>query len=171
MSRLCGGEVMAVLAKPSANGAHGWRAAAVPAALLGAILIIGCGGSSSGGAAATALGTIAQVPGQSASPTACAPWAGLNDLSNVTTWLRQMIGDEVIFGTGTAQAKRDGVAVVVYAKSLGGLEEKLPARYARDLRSSVLPVAASPYKRTPEQLNAAANQAQTLAQQISQLCF
>jgi hypothetical protein len=158
---------MAVLAKPSADGTRGWRAA-VPAALLCAIMVIGC--SSSGGAA-SAPGTRSQDPGQSASPSTCSPWAGLDDLSNVTIWLRQMIGDEVIFGAGTAQAKKDGLAVIVYAESLGGLRETLPPQYARDLRDSVLPVAASPYEKTPEQLNTAANDAQSLATQISQLCF
>jgi hypothetical protein len=156
-----------VLAKPSADGTHGWPAA-VPAALLCAIMIIGC--SSSGGAA-SAPGTRSRDPGQSASPSTCTPWAGLDDLFNVTTWLRQMIGDEVIFGADTGQAKRDGLAVVVYAEPLGGLGEKLPPQYARDLRDSVLPVAASPYKKTPEQLNTAANDAQSLAVQISGLCF
>jgi hypothetical protein len=159
---------MTVLAKPSADGTHGWRAAA-PAALLCAIMLIGCG--SSGGGAASAPGTRSRDPGQSVSPSTCAPWAGLDDLFNVTTWLRQMIGDEVIFGAGTAQAKKDGLAVVVYAESLGGLQEKLPVQYARDLRDSVLPVAASPYAKTPEQLNTAANDAQSLALQISGLCL
>jgi hypothetical protein len=158
---------MTVLAKPSADGAHRWRAG-VPAALLCAIMIIGCG--SSGGAASTP-GTRSRDPGQSASPSTCSPWAGLDDLFNVTTWLRQLIGDEVIFGAGTTQAKRDGLAVLVYAESLGRLWEKLPPQYGRDLRDSVLPVAASPYEKTPEQLNTAANDAQSLAAQISQLCF
>jgi hypothetical protein len=161
---------MTVLAKPSANGTHRWLAA-VPAALVCAIMITGCGGSSG-----AAPGTGSRDPGQRASsaspsPSACAPWTGLDDLTNITTWLRQMIGDEVIFGAGTEQAKRDGLAVVVYAESLDGLWEKLPSQYARDLRDSVLSVAASPYKRTPEQLNTAANDAQSLATQISQLCF
>jgi len=158
---------MTVLAKPSADGTHSWRAA-VPAALLCAIMIIGCGGS---GGAASAPATKSRDPGQSASPGTCSPWAGLDDLFNVTTWLRQMIGDEVIFGAGTAQAKKDGLAVVVLAESLGGLREALPAQFARDLRDSVLPVAASPDEKTPEQLNTAANDAQNLAMQISALCF
>jgi len=161
---------MTVLAKPSANGTHGWLAA-VPAALLCAIMITGCGGSSG-----AAPGTGSRDPGRPApsaspSPSACAPWTGLDDLFNITTWLRQLIGDEVIFGASTAQAKRDGLAVVVYAESLDGLWENLPPQYGRDLRDSVLSVAASPYKKTPEQLNTAANDAQSLATQISQLCF
>jgi len=161
---------MTVLAKPSANGTRCWLAA-VPAAVLCAVMIAGCGGGSG-----TASATGARDSGRSASsarpsPSACAPWSGLDDLSNMTTWLRQMIGDEVIFGAGTAQAKRDGLAVVVYAQSLGGLWEMLPAQYASDLRDSVLSVAASPYKETPEQLNTAANSAQSLTNQIGQLCF
>jgi hypothetical protein len=164
---------MTVRAKPSANGMHGWLAA-VAAALLCAIVITGCGGSSGG--AASAPGTGSRDPGKSASraspsPSACAQWTGLDDLFNITTWLRQLIGDEVIFGASTAQAKRDGLAVVVYADSLDGLWEKLPAQYAHDLQDSVLSVAASPYKETPEQLNTAANDAQSLANQISQLCL
>jgi hypothetical protein len=163
---------MTVLAKPSANGTHGWLAA-VAAALLCAIMITGCGG---GSGAASTPGTGSRDPGKSASsaspsPSACSPWTGLDDLFSITTWLRQLIGDEVIFGASTAQAKRDGLAVVVYAESLDGLWEKLPLQYARDLRDSVLSVAASPYKKTPEQLNTAANDAQSLATQISQLCF
>jgi hypothetical protein len=115
-------------------------------------------------------------PGRPASPAAsarstCSPWAGLDDLAYITTWLRQLIGDEVIFGTGTEQVKNDGLAVLVYAESLDAVGQKLPARYARDLRDSVLSVAASPAKKTPEQLNTAANAAQSLATQISQLCF
>jgi hypothetical protein len=157
---------MAVLARPSANGARGW-AAAVLAALLCGVAIIGC---SSGGGAPTS-GAAARDPVPSTSPTACSPWAGLNDLFSVTTWLQQMIGDEVIFGAGTEQAKRDGLAVVVYAGSLDGLSARLPPREASDLRTSVLPVAASPYKKTPEQLNTAANEAKSLATQISRLCF
>jgi hypothetical protein len=159
---------MTVRAKPPADGTHGWLAI-VPAALLCAIMIVGCG--SSGGGAASAAGTRSRDPRQSASPSTCSPWTGLDDLFNVTTWLRQMIGDEVIFGADTAQAKRDGLAVVGYAESLDGLWEKLPPQYAGDLRDSVLPVAASPYEKTPEQLNTAANDAQSLAAQISQLCF
>jgi hypothetical protein len=77
----------------------------------------------------------------------------------------------VIFGSGTQQAKKDGLAVVVYAESLGGLTAKLPAQYASELRNSVLPVAASPGKQSPEQLNTAANEAQSLAAKISQMCF
>jgi hypothetical protein len=77
----------------------------------------------------------------------------------------------VIFGAGTAQAKRDGLAVTGYAESLGGLWADLPPQYARDLRDSVLPAAGSPDKKTPEQLNTVANDAQGLATQISQLCF
>jgi hypothetical protein len=158
---------MAVRARPSANWTHGWPAA-VPAALVCAIMITGCG---SGGAAGSTAVSSSRDPAKSVSPSACSPWAGLDDLFNVTTWLRQMIGDEVIFGAGTAQAKRDGLAVVVYAESLDGLWANLPPQYARDLRDSVLSVAASPYKKTPEQLNTAANDAQSLAARISQLCL
>jgi hypothetical protein len=164
--RACRDEVMTVLAKPSAGGARGWWAAG-PTALLCAIMIVGCGG----GGAASSPGTRSPAPAQSASPSSCSAWTGLDDLVNVTTWLRQLIGDEVIFGPGTAQAKRDAMAVAVYAESLGGLWEKLPRPYARDLRDSVLPVAASPDQKTPEQLNTAANDSQSLAAQISQLCF
>jgi hypothetical protein len=158
---------MTVPGKPSAYRAHGWRAA-VPAALLCAVMITGCGGS---GGAASAPGTGSRDPGQPASPGTCSPWAGLDDLFSVTTWLRQLIGDEVIFGAGTAQARRDGLAVAGYAESLSGLWADLPLQYARDLQDSVLPVAASPDKKTPEQLNAVANDAQSLTMQISQLCF
>ena len=157
-----------MLAKVSANGMRSW-AGGVLAALLCAITVAGCSGG--GGGAASAPGTGSRVPSQAASPSACSPWAGLDDLSNVTTWLRQMIGDEVIFGVNTTQTRRDGLAVSAYAESLGGLWEKLPVQYARDLRASVLLVAASPYKQTPEQLNTAANDAQRLTTQISQLCF
>jgi hypothetical protein len=158
---------MTVLARPSANGTHRWPAAALAALLCGSV-IVGC--SSSGGAPpASRIGS--RDPVQSAPPSACSPWAGLDDLFSVTTWLQQMIGDEVLFGAGTEQAKRDGLAVVVYAGSLDGLSAKLPPQDARDLRNSVLPVAASPYKKTPEQLNAAANDAQSLATRISRLCF
>ena len=153
---------MTVPGKPPAYRAHGWRAA-VPAALLCAVTITGCGSG-----AASAPGAGSRDPGQ---PGTCSPWAGLDDLLSVTTWLRQLIGDEVIFGAGTAQARRDGLAVTGYAESLGGLWADLPLQYARDLRDSVLPVAASPDEKTPEQLNAVANDAQSLATRISQLCF
>jgi hypothetical protein len=162
---------MTVLAKPSPRGRRGWRATA-PAALLCAIMISGCSG-----AAAAAHGGRAGDPSGSASSAAspaqraCLPWAGLDDLASITTWLRQLIGDEVIFGAGTQQAKSDGLAVVVYAESLGALGPQLPAQFASDLRDSVLSAAASPYKETPEQLNTAANAAQSLATRISQLCF
>jgi hypothetical protein len=156
-----------VLAKLPANVTRGWPAAAL-AALLCAMLATGC---DSGSGTASVTGTRSPAPGRSVSPSACTPWAGLDDLFSVTTWLRQMIGDEVIFGATTEQAKRDGLAVVVYAESLGGLWQDLPAQYARDLRDSVLPVAASPYEKTPEQLNAAANKAQGLAAQIGELCL
>ena len=160
-------------AKPSANWTHGWRAAAVAAALVCAIMITGCSGS---GAAVSKPANEPKDPGQSVSPgdpspSACSPWTGLDALSDITTWLRQMIGDEVIFGATTEQAKQDGLAVVVYAESLDGPSAELPPRYARDLRDSVLSVADSPYKKTPEQLNTAANDAQRLAAQISALCF
>jgi hypothetical protein len=169
--------VRTVGAKPSVNRTHGWRVAAVATALVCVTMIAGCSGSG----AASKAGTEAQDPGQSASPgdrspgdpspRACSPWAGLDALSNITTWLRQMVGDEVIFGATTQQARQDGLAVVVYAESLDGPAAELPSQYARDLRDSVLSVAASPYKKTPEQLNTAANDAQRLAAQISQLCF
>jgi hypothetical protein len=159
-----------VLAKPSATGRRGWRVT-VPAALLCAIMISGCTG-----AAVSAHGSGSRDPGPSTSSAvpaqrACSPWAGLDDLAYITTWLRQLIGDEVLFGASTQQAKRDGLAVAVYADSLGALWQNLPAQYGRDLRDSVLSVAASPYKKTPEQLNTAANAAQSLATKISQLCF
>ena len=162
---------MTVLAKPSANQTCSWLAAMLAAALC-AIMITGCGGS---GGAAPASDTGPRDRGQPASaspaPSACSQWTGLDDLFNLATWLRQMIGDVVIFGAGTAQAKRDGQAVVGYGQSLDGLWENLPPLYTRDLRSDVLSVAASPYKQTPEQLNTAANEAQSLATEISQLCF
>jgi hypothetical protein len=156
---------MTVPAKPSSNRAR-WLPAAVTAATC-AFLVIGCGGNGT----APAAGAASRSPAPAAARTACSPWAGLDDLSNVTTWLRQLIGDEVIFGASTPQAKRDGLAVVVYAQSLGALWQDLPARYSRELRDSVLAVAASPYTRTPEQLNTAANDAQSLGAQISALCF
>jgi hypothetical protein len=164
---------MTVLAKPSANGMHGWRAAAPAAVLLCAITIAGCSG---GGGAAAAPGGGSRDPGRAAPPArssqhACSPWAGLDDLADITTWLRQLIGDEVIFGAGTEQARNDGLAVVVYAESLGALGQELPPQYARALRDSVLSVAVSPDKKTPEQLNTAANAAQSLAMQISRLCL
>jgi hypothetical protein len=164
--------VRTVRAKPSADRTHGWRVA-VPAALVCAIMIAGCSGS---GAVASKQASGPNDPGKSAPPgdpppSACSPWAGLDALSGITTWLRQMIGDEVIFGATTTQAKQDGLTVVVYADSLDGLWQQLPTQYARDLRDSVLSVAASPYKWTPEQLNTAANNAQRLAAQIGQLCF
>jgi hypothetical protein len=162
---------MTVLAKPSANQTRGWLAAMLAASLC-AIMITGCGGSG-GAAPASDTGSRdrGQPPSASPAPSACSQWTGLDDLFNLVTWLRQMIGDVVIFGAGTAQAKRDGLAVVSYGESLDGLWENLPPPYTRDLRSSVLPVAASPYKQTPEQLNTAANEAQSLATEISQLCF
>jgi hypothetical protein len=159
---------MTVLARPSASGIHGWPAVVATAAVLGCSVIIGC--SSSGGAP-SASGTGSRDPVQSAPPAACLRWAGLDDLFSVTTWLQQMIGDEVLFGADTEQARRDGLAVVVYAGSLDGFSAKLPPQDASDLRNSVLPVAASPYQKTPEQLNAAANDAQSLATRISRLCF
>ena len=164
-------------AKPSTNRTHGWRVAVVATALACVTMVAGCSGSG----AVSKPGNEPKDPGQSASsgdgspsdpsPSACSPWAGLDALSNITTWLRQMIGDEVIFGATTAQAKQDALAVVVYAESLDGPTAELPPQYARDLRDSVLSVAASPYKKTPEQLNTAANDAQRLAAQISRLCF
>jgi hypothetical protein len=157
---------MTVLARPSANGTHRWPAVALAALLCGGV-IIGC---SSGGGGPSASGAASRDPVPSTQPSACSPWAGLNDLFSVTTWLQQMIGDEVIFGAGTEQAKRDGLAVVVYAGSLDGLSATLPPQEANDLRDFVLPVAASPYKKTPEQLNTAANDAKSLATQISRLC-
>jgi len=152
---------------PSTGRMRGWPSA-VPTALVCAIVITGC----SGGGAATAPPTPSRDPGQVvASPSACARWSGLDDLFSVTTWLRQMIGDEVLFGAGTEQAKRDGLALVVYAGSLDGLVAQLPSQDALDLRASVTSVAASPYRKTPEQLNAAANDAQSMATRISALCF
>jgi hypothetical protein len=156
---------MTVPAKPSSNRAR-WLPAAVVAATC-AFLVIGC----SGNGTVPTTGAGSRSPAPVASPTACAPWAGLDDLSNVTMWLRQLIGDEVIFGASTPQAKRDGLAVVVYAQSLGAMWQDLPVQYSRELRDSVLPVAASPYQQTPEQLNTAANDAQSLGSQISALCF
>jgi len=82
-----------------------------------------------------------------------------------------MIGDEVIFGAGTQQAKQDGLAVVVYAESLDGVVAKLPPLYAHDVQDSVLSVAGAPSTKTPEQLNTAANSAMSLAAQIGKLCL
>jgi hypothetical protein len=161
---------MTLLAKSSANQARGWLTAMLAASLC-AIMITGCGGSGGARASDTGSRDRGQPASASPAPSACSQWTGLDDLFNLATWLRQMIGDVVIFGAGTAQAKRDGLAVVVYGQSLDGLWENLPPPYTRDLRSSVLPVAASPNKQTPEQLNTAANEAQSLANQISQLCF
>ena len=169
--------MVTVLAKPSATwrrgtGTRGWPVT-VAAVLLCVIMISGCGG-----AAAPGHGSGSRNPGRPTSSSsadaaqrACSPWAGLDDLANITTWLRQLIGDEVLFGASTQQAKRDGLAVVVYADSLGALWQNLPAQYADALRNSVLSVAASPYKKTPEQLNTAANAAQSLDTKIGQLCF
>src|SRR5215469_2639475 len=131
---------MTVPAKPSSNRARWLPTAVITAAC--AFTVIGCGGN--GPAPKASAGS--RSPVAPAARTACSPWAGLDDLSNVTVWLRQMIGDEVIFGAGTAAAKRDGLAVVVYAQSLGAESQNLPAPYSAELRASVLPVAASPYK-------------------------
>ena len=150
-----------------ATRAPGWRAA-VPAALACAALAAGCSGS---GGHPAALATQPPGTGGAAPASACTQWAGLGALDKETTWLRQMIGDVVLFGAGTAQARRDSKAVVRYAQTLEGMSATLPAPYARDLRGSVLPVASKPAGRTPEQLNTAANEAQSLGQRIGNLCF
>jgi hypothetical protein len=167
-----------VTVEPSVDAMRGWKAAASAAALCAvAVAVAGCGSAgcgSGGSASAPAAGTPAtpalpvRLPAAAA---ACQQWAGLNDLYSETTWLRQMIGDVVLSGADTAQAKRDSSAVVLYARSLGRISATRPARYARELRSSVLPVADKPAGQTPEQLNAAANEAQSLQQRIGSLCF
>jgi hypothetical protein len=157
-----------VLARLPANGTRGGlaAAAALAAAVLVAVLVAGCGaGSPAAAPASPASSAPGAVPAR-----LCTPWTGLNDLDNVTTWLRQMIGDEVIFGPGTAAANRDGKTVISYARSAAGSADQLPARYASALRTTVLAVAASPYQKTPEQLNTAANNAASLASQLSGLC-
>jgi hypothetical protein len=159
---------MPVPAKRSADGTRGSLAAVLAA--LCAVAAAGCGGGAAAGAAA-GPGSRPASPAASASPSACSPWAGLDDLNSVTTWLRQLIGDEVIFGVGTAPAKRDGLAVLLYAQPLDGMSVNLPPQYALALRDSVLSVAGSPDKKSPEQLNTAANNAQSLAVKIGQLCF
>ena len=154
--------------KPSVNAMRGWTAA-VSAAALCAVAVAGCSsGSSASAPLGGSLGPLASPAGSAA---ACRQWAGLDDLDDMTTWLRQMIGDVVLFGADTAQARRDSAAVVRYAQSLGGISATLPAQYARELRGSVLPVVRKPAGQSPEQLNAAANQAQSLGQRIGNLCF
>jgi hypothetical protein len=163
---------MTVLAKPSANGTFGrLRLTAVPAALLCAIAVAGCSGGSSDQASSASAAAAHPAIHSTASPTACTPWTGLDSLYNITTSIRQMIGDEVIFGAGTQQTKQDGLAVVVYAESLDGVVAKLPPLYAHDVQDSVLSVAATPNTQTPEQLNTAANSAMSLATQIGKLCL
>ena len=149
-----------------ATRAPGWRAA-VPAALACAALAAGCSGS---GGHPAALATQPPGTGGAAPASACTQWAGLGALDKETTWLRQMIGDVVLFGAGTAQAKRDAQAVTGYAKTLGGLRGRLPAEYAQPLQDSVLAVAASPAQRTPEQLNTAANASQKLNGELDVAC-
>lgn len=157
-----------VTVRPSVNAVRGWKAAASAAALC-AVAVAGC--SSGGSVSASPARTSTQRISLPDAAAACQQWAGLDDLYNVTTWLRQMIGDVVLFGGDTAQAKRDSRTLVRYAQTLDGMTATLPAAYARDLRGSVLPVASKPAGRTPEQLNAAANEAQSLGQRIGALCL
>jgi hypothetical protein len=169
---------MTVLPKPSANGMFGGlRLTAVLGAALSALVavaVVGCsgGGGGSVSAAKSAQAVRSSHSAASASANVCSSWAGLGALYSVTTSLRQMIGDEVIFGTGTAEANKDGLAVVVDVESLDdGVLEQLPPTYASDVRGSVLSVADSPYEKTPEQLNTAANNAMSLATKIGKLCL
>ena len=153
-----------MLARLPANGIRGALAAAA-GALAGAVLTAACGAGSPAAAPASPARPAPGVPAH-----LCRPWTGLNDLDNVTTWLRQLIGDEVIFGPRTAAARRDGQTVISYARAAGGSAGQLPARYASALRTTVLAVATRPYQQTPEQLNTAANNAAALSSQLSGLC-
>jgi hypothetical protein len=87
-------------------------------------------------------------------------------LYGITLPLREMAGDEE---NGTDN--NDSLAVAAAVQPLIGEWTELPAPYAEDVQNEVVGVAVSSSAATPGQLLAAADNAEDLANQISQLCF
>jgi len=110
------------------------------------------------------------APAQAAGST-CYPWSGLQALNDIAFPLREMAGDEGIYGAGSTQVNSDMFAVVAGAQALNKPLLELPPAWFNAVQNEVMSVAVSPDAASPEQLTAAADNAQYLASQISQLCF
>jgi hypothetical protein len=101
----------------------------------------------------------------------CYPWSGLEALSGVGLPLRMMASDEEIYGAGSTQVNSDGLGVEAAIDPVVNSFTELPSPYAEDVQNEVISVAVSPYSATPDQLNAAAANADNLSSTISQLCL
>jgi hypothetical protein len=91
-------------------------------------------------------------------------------LNGIAQPLRTKAEDEQTYGIGNDPASTsDSMALLVFVDNLDGKWEGLPAPYGADVHA-ILQVATDPFA-GPDQLNAAASDAQTLAQDINQLCL
>lgn len=74
-------------------------------------------------------------------------------------------------GATSDQLSSDSLSIQVGLDGFQGKVQKLPTSYAEAVQNEVMAVALNSYSVSPDQLDAAATNAQYLAGQISQLCL
>lgn len=168
---------------------------ATGAALLAALAVAGCASGSilpsDGGTTGTSPVTTSPVAAVSSAPAApataaattpapasapasagtCYRWAGLPYLQGLSVTLRQMADDEEIYGAGSEQITSDGLAVQADTQPIVNILRSLPTADADELQDDVLNVAINAYSAAPDQLDAAAVNANDLAGQFAGLCY
>lgn len=140
--------------------------------LLAGIVISGCGARPAGTIApgsspSAATTTTAALTTPSGSGT-CNVWSGVGDLSAIAVLLAQLATDEEVYPPGSDPINGDETTLNIAQMGLNQMVTQLPVGWAQAIQNQVLSVGgASSYG----QLEAAANDAGTLANQISQLCY
>jgi hypothetical protein len=95
----------------------------------------------------------------------CNHWSGVGVLNGSTITLRLAASDTESYGY---EDPGDGMAVLTVLNAVSNVLNQLPADWAQAIRNQVIIPGSST---DPSQLYAAANNAQSLAFQLSQLCY
>jgi hypothetical protein len=146
------------------------------AALLAVIVISACGQGSSGTNAPSnngPAGTTAPGPAATTGATApaasnCTPWPGVGDLSAAAFDMRELANDENINGPFSSMNNSAEQAVGIADSGLAQIASQLPNPYYQEIQDDVLSAGSTS---SAAQLDAAADNADSLATTISQLCY
>jgi hypothetical protein len=149
-------------------------AAATSAALLAVIVISACGNTSTntppgnGPAGNTGPGSTATTVAPASAAANCTPWPGTGDLSAVAFAMRELADDENIYGPDSSMNNSAQQSVGIAESGLAQIADQLPNPYYQEIQDDVLSVSSSS---PASDLDAAADNADSLATTLSQLCY